>query len=136
MHCAKNIDMEHFPFFCSNFCLKRSPKRCLTLSLGFVIQQIFFSLLGSNIIVYAVEEILFVVIISFTKAVNDTKQGFCLILHSVEHCVSCMEKKTDRFLLWPPKLPSCRLPLRSSLHTVLASSIGIFKGTSGASILG
>lgn len=55
------------------------------MSLGFVIQQIFFSLLGSNIIVYAVEEILFVVIILFTKAVNDTKQGFCLFLHSIEH---------------------------------------------------
>lgn len=97
MHCAKNIDMKHFPFFYSNFCLKRSPKRCLTLSLGFVIEQIFFSLLGSNIIVYAVEEILFVVIIFFTKAVNDTKQGFCLFLHSVEHYVSCKERKQIGF---------------------------------------
>jgi len=43
------------------------------LSLGFVIQQVFFSLLGSNIIVQAVEEILFVVIVLFTKAVNNTK---------------------------------------------------------------
>lgn len=90
-------DTKHFPFFCSNSCLKRSPKRCLTLSLGFVIQQIFFSLLGSNIIVYAVEEILFVVIIFFTKAVNDTKQGFRLFLHFVEHCVSCKERKYTGF---------------------------------------
>lgn len=45
-------------------------------------------------------------------------------------------EKIHRFLLWPPKLPPCRLPLRSSLHTVLASSNGIFKGTSGASLLG
>lgn len=133
MHCAKNIDMKHFPFFCSNSCLKRSPKRCLTLSLGFVIQQIFFSLLGSNIIIYAVEDILFVVIIFFTKAVNDTKKGFCLFLHSVEHCF-LQGEKIHRFLLWPPKLPPCRLPLRSSLQTVLTSSNGIFKGTSGASI--
>lgn len=90
---VQKTDMKHFPFFCSNFCLTRGPKRCLTLSLGFVIQQIFFSLLGSNIIVYAVEEILFVVIIFFTKAVNDTKQGFGLFLQSVEHYVSCKERK-------------------------------------------
>lgn len=93
----KIIDVRHFSFFCSNFCLKRSPKRCLTLSLGFVIQQVFFSLLGSNIIVYGVEEILFVVIIFFTKAVNDTKQRFCLFLQSVEHYVSCKERKYTGF---------------------------------------
>lgn len=65
------------------------------MSLGFVIQQIFFSLLGSNIIVYAVEEILFVVIIFFTKAVNDTKQEFCLFLHFV----SCKERKYTGFIV-------------------------------------
>lgn len=67
------------------------------MNLGFVIQQVFFSLLGSNVIVQAVEEILFVVIILFTKAVNDTKQGFCLFLQSAEHYVSRKERKYTGF---------------------------------------
>lgn len=62
------------------------------MNLGFVIQQVFFPLLGSNIIIQTVEEILFVVIILFTETVNDTKQGLCLFLHSAEHYVSCKEK--------------------------------------------
>lgn len=76
------------------------------MNLGFVIQQVFFSLLGSNIIVQAVEEILFVVIILLAKAVNDTKQGFCLFLQSAEHYVSCKERKHTGFL---QELQSCLL---------------------------
>lgn len=74
----KPIDLKHFPFSpCNNLVEKKKcPSRHLTLNLGFVIQQVLFPLLGSNIIVEAVEEILLVVIFLFTKAVNDTKQGF------------------------------------------------------------
>lgn len=103
---AKNIDTKHFPLSCSNFYFKKSPNRHLTLNLGFVIQQVFFPLLGSNIIVQAVEEILFVVIVLFTKAVNDTKQGFCLFLQSAEHYASCKKRKYTGFHC---ELQSCLL---------------------------
>lgn len=100
MHCAKKHRYEAFSILLQQLLLKKkSSNRHLTLDLGFVIQQVFFSLLGSNIIVQAVEEILFVVIISFTKAVNDTKQGFCLFLQAAEHYVSCKERKIHRFSL-------------------------------------
>lgn len=114
--------------------LKKSPNRHLTLNLGFVIQQVFFPLLGSNIIVQAVEEILFVVIVLFTKAVNDTKQGFCLFLQSAEHYASCKERIYTGFHC---ELQSCLLAgcsWKVCMH-FFASSNGIFKWASGASFL-
>lgn len=93
---CKSHRYEAFSILLQQLYLK-NPNRHLTLNLGFVIQQVFSSLLGSNIIVQAVEEILFIVIILFTKAVNDTKQGFCLFLQSAEYYVSCKERKYTDF---------------------------------------